>query len=133
MRADCVALGTETEDEPDGGDEAEGGGDVVPTDLHVESEHREDDEHAEGDDLLDDFELHDGEGAAMLDETEAVGGDLEAILEESDGPAEGDDADEGEVLEPLVFIELEVPIPGESHEDVAANEQQNTIKTFHMM
>ena len=69
------------EDEVDGGDEAEGGGSVVPMELLVlEDEVGYDGEDHQRDALLDDLELHEVEGTTIVDEAEAVGWNLTAVL-----------------------------------------------------
>ena len=96
------------EHEEGSADEAAEGYGVVPMEPFSEVIYGEDSEDAEGDDLLDDFELGGREGGG----TDAVGGDLQAVLEEGDAPADKDDFPECDV-----FV-LEVSVPGNSHEDV---------------
>ncbi len=69
------------EDEVDGGDEAEGGGGVVPVELLVlEDEVGDDGEDHQRDALLNDLELDEVEGASVVDEADAVGRHLTAVF-----------------------------------------------------
>jgi len=117
----------EAEYEPNGSHEADTCGDMVPAEMHVESGHGEEDEDAERDHFLDDFELHQGEGTAVFDEAEPVGRHLQTVFEESDSPTESDDGNQRPLLEPFEFAEFEMPVPGESHEDIAADKQKDSI------
>lgn len=69
----------------------------------------EGDENGEGDDLLKNFELWEGEGGVA----EAVGRDLEEVFEEGDRPTHDDGDEEG-----FGFEISQVGIPREGHEDV---------------
>ena len=88
---------------------------MVPVKPLAEVVDGEDSEDAEGDDLLDDFELRGREGAG----TNAVGWDLQAVLEEGDAPADEDDLPECDI-----FV-LEVSVPSHRHEDVRAGQKKN--------
>ena len=96
------------EHEEGSADEAAEGYGVVPVKPLSEVVDGEDAEDAEGDDLLDDFELGWREGSGA----DPVGGDLQAVLEEGDAPTDKDDFPESDV-----FV-LEVSVPGDGHEDV---------------
>ena len=75
------------EDEVDGGDEAEGGGGVVPVELLVlEDEVGDDGKDHQRDALLDNLQLHEVERTSVIDEAEAVGRHLTTVLEEGDHP-----------------------------------------------
>ncbi len=63
---------------------------MVPTQLGVEGEHREDDEDRERDNLLYHFELHEAERTSIALETYPIGGHLKAVFKECDAPREGD-------------------------------------------
>lgn len=76
-------------------------------------------EDNEGDDLLDDFQLHQSEGTAVIDESDAVGRYLTGVFEECDSPAEGYDANQRERGEPAeLLFQFQMAVPRESHEDV---------------
>ena len=68
------------------GDEAEASDDVVPLDVHVKGNHREEDKHHQGDDLLQYLKLHQRERTAITLEADAVGRHLQAILEKGNSP-----------------------------------------------
>ena len=120
------------EHEIDRHDQADAGGEVVPVELlTLENQGGEKDEDHEGDDLLNDFQLHEGKGTAVLLKTDAVGGHLGAIFEESDAPGEKDDADEGPVGGHFHLLELEMPIPGKRHEHIGEKQKCKGLKNFH--
>ena len=120
------------ESEEYGEDEAGEGDDVVPVDgLALEDEEDDDAEDCEGDDFLDHLELDEVEWTAVLGVADAVGGDCEAVLEESDTPREQDDQDERPAGGDLHFAQLEMPVPGERHEYVRADEHQYRPNTLH--
>lgn len=105
---------------------------MVPMEgLSAEEDDGEEGEDDERDDLLDDFELHEGEGAAVALEAEAVGGHLGAVLEEGHAPRYEDDADEGPVADDFHFLEFQVAVPSEGHEDVRDDEEQYGVKSVH--
>ena len=54
--------------------------------LAFEEEGRDDGEDGQGNDFLDDFQLHQIEWTAVFDEADPVGWDLCAIFEERDSP-----------------------------------------------
>lgn len=81
---------------------------MVPVKALAEVVDGEDSEDAEGDDLLDDFELGGRESASA----DAVGGDLQTVLEEGYAPADQDDFPKCD------FFVFEVSVPGHGHEDV---------------
>ena len=51
-------------------------------------------EYDEGDDLLNDFQLHEGERASVAGKADAVGRNLAGVFKKGDRPAENDDADQ---------------------------------------
>ena len=112
--------------------QADAGGEVVPVKcLSFEDQGRKKNKYHEGDDLLDDFQLHEGERSAVLLEADAVGGHLGAIFKKSDAPREKDDADERPVGGHLHFLELEVAVPGKSHEYIGKQQQRKGLEYFH--
>ena len=114
----CLYL-FETEDEIDGSDEEEAGYEMVPAEGHMERQGGEEDEDHEGDDLLNDLQLHEGEGSAVALKAHPVGRDLEAVLKESDAPREENHEDQGRgVGEETHVLELEVAVPRERHKHV---------------
>jgi len=88
---------------------------VVPFNIFAEVPPGEDDEHAERDYFLDDFQLKHGE----LTVTDAVCRNLKTIFREGDQPAHHDGGEKGRLA---VF---QVPVPGEGHEYIGANKKQN--------
>ena len=75
------------EDEKDGKNEAAECGEMVPLQgLSLEQEHRDERKDRQGDDFLDDFQLHEVERTTVFRKTDAVGRHLGAVLEKSDAP-----------------------------------------------
>ena len=83
----------------------------------------EEGKHYECDHLLDDFQLHQRERAAILLIPEAVGRDLGTIFKEGDAPADTDDSHKAELLKALHFSEFEMPIPGHCHKHIRQEEK----------
>ena len=81
---------------------------------------REDGEHRERHDLLNDFQLPDRERTAEFGASDAVGRDLKAVFEQRDSPAQQDD---GEYPESFEFgFEGDMPVPCQRHEGVGNHE-----------
>lgn len=87
-------------------------------------------ENNEGDDLLDDFELPEVEGAAAFAVADTVCGDLEDVLEECDAPAEEDDCDKTDLAKSVGLFQTQVTVPGEGHESVGNDEQKDRQNAF---
>jgi len=90
-------------------------GEVIPLQLLVEIEDRENGKHRKRDDFLNGFQLRHAEFVGA----DAVGGNLEAVFEERDHPTDDDDLEE---RRRFVF---EVTVPGKCHEDVGAGQEQD--------
>ena len=105
---------------------------MVPVEgFALETKGYDDGEDDEGDDLLENLELYQGEGAAIVQKADAVGGYLTHVSKQSDAPREEDDGNEGPVATDARFLQLQVTVPGEGHEDVGQNEEDDSGKTFH--
>ena len=88
-----------------------------------EEDDGEEGEDDEGYNFLDDFELHQRECAAVAGEAYAVGGYLEAVFGQGYSPRQQDDGIERCVVaNDFELLELEMAIPGESHEYVGNDE-----------
>ena len=90
--------------------------------LALEHHCDDDSEHGEGDDLLDDLELHDVERCAVAVEADSVGRDLGAVFEESHPPGQQDDQNQRPAGRNLHLLKFQMPVPGECHEDVGCNQ-----------
>ena len=119
------------EGEEDGEDDEDERYNMVPSDTFA-LEHRchDDGEDGEGDGFLDDFELHEREGAAGNLRTEAVGRYHETVFEQRHTPRECDDGDERPVGDEFHLLQLEIAIPCKGHEYVRANQQQDGEYSF---
>jgi hypothetical protein len=88
---------------------------VVPLQVFTKVCVRERHEHAKRDNFLYDFQLEQREFPVA----DTIRRHLEAILEERDQPANQNRGNQRR------FAVLEMPIPGDSHESIRANEQQD--------
>ena len=105
---------------------------MVPLErLALEDEHHDNREDRQRNDFLDDLQLHQVERAAVAVETDAVGRDGEAVLEKGDAPREQDDEDERPAGRHFHFLQFQVPVPGEGHKDVGANQHQDGPESLH--
>ena len=72
--------------------------------LALETEGDDDGEDGQGNDLLNDLELHKVEGTSVDGRTDAVRRDLKAILKKGDAPREENDGYEGPVATDTRFL-----------------------------
>lgn len=85
----------------------------------MESQGAEDHKDHEGDDLLDDLELHQAERTAVTLEPDTVCRHLQAVLEESDPPREQDDKDQWRSRrDETRLLQFQVSVPRECHKDI---------------
>ena len=106
---------SEVKHEKCGGDQAYAGSGVVPAEMLAEVKGDEDAEDHQGDDFLHDLELHGAESSCA----DAVGGYLETVLKQRDAPTDEDH------LPQSLIAELQVAVPGNGHEDVGEDEQND--------
>jgi len=81
---------------------------MIPSNAFIEIRPRKDDEHAKGDDLLDDLELK----RCEFPIADPIRGYLKAVLREGDQPTHDDGGKKGCVA---IF---QMSVPREGHEDV---------------
>ncbi len=96
------------ENEENGGNDQAEADEVIPAEVFLEVEDREDHENDQGDHLLDGFQL----GGVELAMAVTIGRNLETVFRESDSPADRDGHPEGGGF---VF---QMSVPGEGHEDI---------------
>lgn len=89
-------------------------------------------EHRQGDNLLNHFQLDEGERTSIAYKTNLVGRYLQRVFEESDCPREGNDANQRPVVGDVHLLQFEMSIPCKGHKDIAADEQQNSPKCVHL-
>lgn len=105
---------------------------MVPVEgFTLEEEGDNQSEDNEGDNLLDHFQLHKAEGAAVTGEAETVGGNLGAIFKECQSPRKEDDQNKWPAGGDLHLLKLQVAVPGECHEYVGKDQQQNSSYRSH--
>lgn len=116
----------------DGEDEADRSGEMVLVKGFVlEEKQGEAGKDDQGDNLLNDLELHEGKGPSVLVKANAVGRYLKAIFEEGDSPRKEDDPEEGPVGDDFHLLQFQMTVPGECHEDIRHNEQQDGVNALH--
>ena len=96
------------------------GHDVIPCEcFSLETECYNCSEYDDGDCLLNNFQLHKREGAAVNIRADAVGGDEERVFQHCYCPAYKDDEDErGRGADYLHLLQFEVAVPCKGHESV---------------
>ena len=120
------------EDEIDRKYKAHEGSQMVPLQrLSLEKQMGNDAEDNERYDLLNNLQLHEREEAAIAFETNSIGRHLTAIFEESNGPREGNDANEWPVVANARLLQLKMAVPGKRHKYIAADEQQYGVEGVH--
>ncbi len=113
-------------------DKAGEGGEVIPVKfLAAEDEHREDGEYCQGDDFLDNLELHEVEWAAVGFEADAVGRYLTGVFEECYCPREDNDGDERPIVHELHLLHFKMSVPSECHKDVGYYQEYDCIYSFY--
>ena len=100
---------------------------MVPLDrLPFEQEGDDDRKDGQGNHFLDDLELHQVERPSVALEADPVRRDGEAVFEEGDAPGKQDDEDERPARGDFHLLELEMPVPGERHENVRKHEHDDS-------
>lgn len=105
------------EGEIDRSNEAEPRPKVIQFEGFFEVKDGEGNKDTERDDLLEDLELTDGEDGV----TDPIGRDVKEVFEKGNPPAEEGGEEPG-----TIFEISKVGVPGEGHENIAANEEQNS-------
>jgi len=72
--------------------------------LSLEEEADDDGEDSQGDDFLNNFQLHERERSSVTDKTNTVGGYSEAVFDKGDAPREGDDTNQRPVAADAGFL-----------------------------
>ncbi len=83
--------------------------------------------------LLDNLQLHNVERTAVLIEPDPVGRHLGAIFEECQSPRKQNDEKYRPARGNLHFLQLEMPIPGESHKNIGYNQQSDCQDSLHIV
>lgn len=96
---------------------------------HYGGDDREDNER---NDFLNHFKLHQVERTAIAFEAKPVGRYLATVFCESYHPREKDDADKRPMGRYARLLQLQVAVPGQRHENVAADEQQDGVDCVHV-
>lgn len=99
----------------------------------MEGDGGESDEDDKGDDLLNDFELHQAERASVALKAYTVSRNLQAVLKESDAPGEEDDKDKGcGIGKKTGLLQFEMAVPSERHEDIRRKKKEDGVKSVHI-
>ena len=100
--------------------------------LPLEDHDRKDGEDGDGEHLLNDFQLHQRKRAAVLNEANAVAVHLADIFRQSQQPRrEDDDEQRGVIRDGANGLQFQMAIPGQRHEDVRQNKQDDSPKSGH--
>ena len=99
--------------------------------LALEHEGSDNGEDGEGDDFLYHLQLHERVRASVANETQFVGWHLQQILKEGDGPREANHRNQRPTVGNVHLLQLEVTIPSQSHEDIAAYQQQYCVESIY--
>mgnify|MGYP000103236589 FL=1 len=95
---------------------------------HHGGDDREDDER---DDFLNHFKLHQVERATVTFKAKSVGRYLATVFREGNHPREKDDTDKRPMGRYARLLQLQMAVPGQRHENVAADEQQDGVDCVH--
>ena len=105
---------------------------MVPVEgLSLEQEVGDDGKYRQRNDFLNDLELDERERTAVLREAHPVGGHHKRVFKEGDSPGKEDDADERPVVRNLHLLQFQVAVPGQRHEDVGTEEEEDGSECFH--
>ena len=105
---------------------------MIPAKRHMESDGREDNKDHKGNDLLDDFELHECERSTAAVKAYTIGRHLKAILEEGYSPGEQNNKNEWRgVGKETDVLQFEMAVPGKSHQHVRENQHQYCPESLH--
>lgn len=80
--------------------------------------------------FLQDFELNQGERPAVALESNPVGRDLESIFKQGDSPRKQDNREQRPVGTDFHFLQLQMPVPRKSHENVRDNQHPDCRQNF---
>ena len=118
----------------DGADDEQERQDVIPVEVvALEHDIGHDSEHSQRDALLYDLQLHQVEGSTIVNESQPIGRHLATVFEEGDAPREGDDAQQRPVARHARLLQTQMTIPGKRHENIAQNEQDDGVKSIHIL
>ena len=105
---------------------------MVPVEVFaLKHEGGDDGEDGEGDNLLNHLQLDEGVWTTITHETQFVGRHLQGVLEEGDAPREDDHQPQGPTVRDIHLLQLQVAVPSQRHEDIAAYQEQYRIKSVH--
>ncbi len=105
---------------------------MIPTErFRFEHQQGENGENRQRNDFLDHLELEQRERSPVLAKTDPVRRSLKQVFQERNTPAEDDHQQKRQVVEPLMTLEPQLPVPGESHEYIGNNEQADCKIRFH--
>ena len=98
--------------------------------LPLEQERSENREDNQGNHFLQDFELDQAERPSVSLETDAVRRNLERVLEQGNRPRKQDNGIQRPVRTDFHFLELQMPVPGECHEDIGNDQHPDGCQNF---
>ncbi len=105
--------------------EKQANGMVHPETFLFEKQPRKSEKNQQGDDLLNDLELQQCVRSAIPAKAQLVGRHLKAVFKECQSPAQQNKREQSGLLKPAPFFDFKVAVPGQNHEYVADDQQQN--------
>lgn len=104
---------------------------MVPVQAFAfEQERSEHGEDYQSDYFLQDLELNQGERPAVALESNPVGRDLESIFKQGNSPRKQDNRKQRPMGTDFHFLQLQVPVPCKSHENVRDNQHPDCRQDF---
>ena len=105
---------------------------MIPLDgLPFEQESNDDREDGKRQHFLNNFQLHQVEGTAVPLKADPVGRYGETVLKEGDAPGKEDDKDKRPARGNLHFLQFEMAVPCECHENIRKNQHEDGPKALH--
>ncbi len=77
------------------------------------------------DHFLNNFQLPQVERSPIARETDPVGWHLQGILKQGDAPTYENHPEQPQIIKPVHFLELQMPVPRERHKRVGQHQQSN--------
>ena len=99
--------------------------------LSLEQEGNNYRKDSKGNHFLDNFELHEVERTAVTLESNPVGRNGEAVFEERNSPGKQDNQDQRPARGDFHFLQFEMAVPRERHEDIRENEHEDGPEPLH--
>ena len=104
---------------------------VPPESLGFKKDQSENRKYSQRDHLLNHLELEKRKRTAVASESDAVGRNLKHIFEQSNTPTQQNNSEQGQIIEPPLPLQPQLPIPCKSHKNVGYDQQTDSQIGFH--